>query len=287
MTFVRIGRPSIGTAAEPLPRLTAAWIDVAVKHVLWFDGEFRSVVDLKEVGLHKYATHPTTDVWFVAFAIDDGPVQIWSRGDPVPAVWFEAAADPSWAAHAHNAAFDVALMQHVVASRYGFPIIPLERCRCTMAMAMALGLPAKLGALADALELVNRKDAAGERLMRLMSKPRKPRPGEDPAGTYWHDEPEKLQRLRFYVTRDAEVLREAGNCLLALPAAEQALWEHTCQITSAAFTSIGHSPKQRARSPRPRRPRSTPSWPSSPAAPSRELTRSRGCCSGCDSADAQ
>ena len=109
MTFVRIGRPSIGTAAEPLPRLTAAWIDVAVKHVLWFDGEFRSVVDLKEVGLHKYATHPTTDVWFVAFAIDDGPVQIWSRGDPVPAVWFEAAADPSWAAHAHNAAFDVAL----------------------------------------------------------------------------------------------------------------------------------------------------------------------------------
>ena len=57
-----------------------------------------------------------------------------------------------------------------------------------MAMCLALGLPAKLGAAADALELVNRKDAAGERLMHQMSKPRKPRQGEDPAGTYWFDD---------------------------------------------------------------------------------------------------
>jgi hypothetical protein len=45
-----------------------------------------------------------------------------------------------------------------------------------------LGLPAKLGMAADALELANRKDAAGERLMHQMSKPRRPRKGEDPAG---------------------------------------------------------------------------------------------------------
>ena len=57
--------------------------------------------------------------------------------------------------------------------RYGFPLIPPERHRCTQAMCLALGLPAKLGLLADVLELANRKDAAGERLMHQMSKPRK------------------------------------------------------------------------------------------------------------------
>ena len=39
----------------------------------------------------------------------------------------------------------------MLAPRYGFPIVPLERHRCTMAMCLALGLPAKLGAAADAL----------------------------------------------------------------------------------------------------------------------------------------
>ena len=64
-----------------------------------------------------------------------------------------------------------------MAPRFGWPLVPLERHRCTMAMALALGLPAKLSAAADALELANRKDAAGERLMHQMSKPRRARQG--------------------------------------------------------------------------------------------------------------
>ena len=78
-------------------------------------------------------------------------------GDPVPPELIEAAADPSWVVCAHNDAFETAIEQHVLAPRYGLPIIPLERHRCTMAMCLALGLPAKLGAAADALELKTAK----------------------------------------------------------------------------------------------------------------------------------
>ena len=35
----------------------------------------------------------------------------------------------------------------------------------------------------------------GARLMRQLSRPRKPRDGEDPAGIYWHDDREKLETL--------------------------------------------------------------------------------------------
>ena len=125
---------------------------------------------------------------------------------------------------AHNDAFETAIEQHVLAPRYGWPIIPPERHRCTMAMCLALGLPAKLGAAADALELANRKDAAGERLMRQMSKPRKPRKGEDPAGAYWFDDQERLDRLYSYCKQDVEVERELYNRLPPLSAAEQTLW---------------------------------------------------------------
>ena len=144
-----------------------------VQHVLHRDIETRSRVDLRKVGAHKYAADPSTEVLCVAFAVDDGPVQLWLPGDPVPPEFIEAAANPSWIVCAHNDAFETAIEQHVLAPRHGWPLIPLERHRCTMAMCLALGLPAKLSAVADALELANRKDAAGERLMHQMSKPRR------------------------------------------------------------------------------------------------------------------
>ena len=192
-------------------------------------------VSLKKVGAAKYAADPSTEVLCVAYAVDDGPVQLWRPGDPVPPEFVEAAANPSWAVVAHNDAFETAIEQHVLAPRYSFPIVPLERHRCTMAMCLALGLPAKLGAVADALELANRKDAAGERLMHQMSQPRKPRQGEDPAGTYWFDDQERLDRLGGYCKQDVEVARELYNRLPPLSAAEQAVWALSSRINERGF----------------------------------------------------
>jgi DNA polymerase len=65
--------------------------------VLFRDFETRSALNLKRVGSHKYAAHPSTDVWCCAYAVDDGPVSIWVPGDPVPPEFVEAPSsnDPS------------------------------------------------------------------------------------------------------------------------------------------------------------------------------------------------
>ena len=61
-------------------------------HVLHRDYETRSRRDLKRDGTFKYAVDPSTEVLCCAYAVDDGPVQLWKRGDPVPPEFFEAEA---------------------------------------------------------------------------------------------------------------------------------------------------------------------------------------------------
>jgi DNA polymerase len=219
---------------EPLPRRTVVQADVTITHVLHRDYESRSRVDLGKVGTHKYAADPSTEVLCMEFADGGGPVQLCRPGDPVPAEFFEAAENPTWVVCAHNDAYESAIEQHVL-KPLGWPIIPPSRHRCTMAACLALGLPAKLSAAADALELENRKDAAGERLMHQMSKPRRARQGEDPAGTYWFDDQERLDRLYSYCKQDVEVERELHNRLPPLSAAEQALWVVSSRINARGF----------------------------------------------------
>ena len=164
------------------------------------------------------------------------PCSCGCPGDPVPPEFFEAAADPSWVVCAHNDAFETAIEQHVLAPRYGWPIIPLERHRCTMAMCLALGLPAKLSAAADALELVNRKDAAGERLMRQMSKPRQAAQGR---GSGRHLLVRRSGSAAIGSTaiasKTVEVERELYDRLPPLSPAEQALWVLSCRINERGF----------------------------------------------------
>ena len=104
------------------------------------DYETRSTLDLRKVGAWKYATHPTTDVWCCAYAVNDGPVSIWVPGDPVPPEFIEAASNAEWVVSAFNDNFERLIEQHIMAPRYGWPIIPIDRHRCTQAAALSLGL---------------------------------------------------------------------------------------------------------------------------------------------------
>ena len=148
----------------------------------------------------------------------------------------EAANNPAWLVVAHNDAFETAVETDVLAPRYGWPLVPIERHRCTMAMALAAGLPARLSAVADALELANRKDSAGERLMHQISKPRRARKAEDQAGIYWFEDQERLNRLYHYCQQDVDVERELFDRLPPLSASEQALWELSNRINQRGFS---------------------------------------------------
>ena len=131
---------------------------------------------IRVVGAWRYASDPSTDVWCVGYAINDEPVQLWKPNDPDVHHWAisVAAADPDTVFIAHNANFERALFKHILGPRYGWPAIPLERWRCTMAAALALALPAKLAKITAALGLPAKAD---DDIMHRVTKPRAPRSG--------------------------------------------------------------------------------------------------------------
>jgi DNA polymerase len=208
--------------------------------VLFRDVETRSVLRLEDAGVWRYAADPSTEIICVGYAVDDGPDQIWYPGQAIPPVFFEAARNPDWIVVAHNDSFETAIEERVLAPRHAWPIVPLERHRCTMAMALASALPGKLGAVAEVLDLPLRKDAEGARLMRQMARPRKARPGEDPAKIYFLDDPAHLARLKIYCCRDVEIVRELFRRLPPLTASEQALCTLDAKINRRGFATDGH-----------------------------------------------
>jgi len=193
--------------------------------ILHRDYETRSTVELGDMGAHIYAAHASTDVWCCAYAVDDGDMQLWTPGMPVPAEFIEAARNPDWLVSAFNDQFERLIEQHIMAPRYGWPLVPIERHRCTQAAAMALALPMNLARVATALGLEHQKDQAGHRLMLQMSRPRRPCRGEDSNGTYWADDPKKLERLYAYCKQDVETERAAHKRVGFLSAAEQKVWQ--------------------------------------------------------------
>jgi DNA polymerase len=103
--------------------------------VLYRDYETRSTHNLKRVGSWKYASDPITDVWCCAYAVDDEPVALWVPGDQVPQAFIEAEDSHDWVVSAFNDTFERHVEQHIMGPRYGWPVIPLDRHRCTQAAA--------------------------------------------------------------------------------------------------------------------------------------------------------
>jgi DNA polymerase len=183
------------------------------------DFETRATVELKHCGVHVYASHPDTAPWCMAYAIGEGPVELWRLGEPFPDDLFELSMNDDTLWMAHNAAFELAIWNRLCVPRFGWPVLPLERTRCTMAMAYALALPGSLEAAAGSVGLDIGKDMTGRTLMMKMAKPRKVDP------LTWWDSAENLERLYAYCRTDVEVERALEKRLQPLSEAEQRLWE--------------------------------------------------------------
>ena len=112
---------------------------------LHIDFETRSTVDLRKTGLHRYAAHPTTDLWCACWELD-GVEGTWRPGDPIP----DLTAD---IIYAFNAGFEYAIWFNILGPRYGWPVPDITQFRCTAAMAAAMSLPRNLG---DAIAAVHR-----------------------------------------------------------------------------------------------------------------------------------
>lgn len=190
--------------------------------VLHIDFETYSACELRDRGLHNYATDPTTGVHCMAFAWGDGGVTVWrpSEGNFILTLSMFDYVRKGGVVYAHNAAFELAIWNNICVPRYGWPPLNPEQVRCTMAMCYAMGLPGALENAAPALGLAQRKDAVGKRVMLQLAKPKTD-------GEFWTPEtaPEKLEQLYAYCKQDVEVERALHHRLMELSESEQRIWQ--------------------------------------------------------------
>ncbi len=175
------------------------------------------------VNAWRYAADDSTEVLCCSYAVDSGDVGLWSPDQAIPEAFVTAAADPSWLVVAHNDEFDSAIETYLLAPKYGWPIVPPDRHRCTMALARANALPGSLEGAGAALGLAFQKDKAGAITMRKIA-----RYQIEPT-------PAQLAQLGEYCKQDTRVARELFNTLPPLTDDEQAVWREDRVINARGF----------------------------------------------------
>lgn len=177
------------------------------------------------VSAYQYSIHPTTEVIYACYAIDDGPVQHWRayRGDPFPDDLAQAVA-AGWTIAAHNAGFEFLIWNNNLRPLFDLPELPIEQMDCTAARAAIMALPRDLDGVTKAMGMEHQKDDTGHKLMLKMSKPRRPRKNEDPEQIYWHESEADMERLGLYCERDVEAERGLDKVLKPMTKFQRAQW---------------------------------------------------------------
>ena len=168
--------------------------------MIWIDFETRSRCDLLTAGAYNYAQDLSTDVLCMAYAYDEGEVQLWLPGQPLP----------DFTGHqirAHNAAFERLIFWYVLQQDY-----PLESFYCTAAEARANCAPGNLEDAGRFAGASMRKDHRGKQLIRLLSVPR--------ADGTFNDDPALLQEMYDYCAQDVRTMRALGKVMRTLSAEE-------------------------------------------------------------------
>ena len=79
--------------------------------MIWLDFETKSNCDLLKHGVYNYAQDLSTEVLCMCYAIDDGEVQTWLPGQPLPDFGTQQI-------RAHNAAFERLIFWYLLQQNY-------------------------------------------------------------------------------------------------------------------------------------------------------------------------
>lgn len=184
------------------------------------DIETYSSNDLLTGGVYKYVEAPDFTILLLAYAVDDGAVQIvdLAGGEELPEWLKSALLNGAVEKRAFNATFE-----RVCISKYfGLPKpMPAMPWRCTMVAAARMGLPLSLEKCGEVLRIRDQKMKEGKDLIKKFSIPDKKRGRIMPA-----DAPEDWETFKAYCIRDVEAEMEIGRKVgrLAQPDWEQDLY---------------------------------------------------------------
>jgi len=188
---------------------------------LHLDFETCSAVNLKEVGAHVYARHPSTQVICASYALDDQVVcstDFRTKLDGLAHV--DTLIQQGVVLHGWNVVFERLIWNHVVAPKMGFdPVFP-DQTVCTMATGACYGLPLKLETAARVAGSPHLKNTDGHAVMLRMARPRSTNPD-----VWWHEcDPPKLAALIDYNRDDVEAERAISKLLPRMTYFERRVW---------------------------------------------------------------
>ena len=175
---------------------------------LWLDRETFAEIDLKEVGVYRYAE--TAEDLLISYALGDGPAKVWDcAAEEMHDELYYAMEDEDGEVWAHNAQFDRAI--HNGPNQLRLPRVVLERWRCSMAMALSHALPASLDELCRVLkvpaDMAKIKD--GKKLIGLFCKPQPANRKVRRATRLTH--PAEWARFKEYAANDITAMHECVN----------------------------------------------------------------------------
>lgn len=198
-----------------------------MKTRLWLDYETRSSLNLKEVGLDRYAKADVTEVLMLAWAIDDGDVNLWlpCLGEPMPTLLAACFEDPNVQLCAWNYNFERDITEyklgiHTDQKRWYDPSV----------MCANMSLPIGLARAGDALGIAGEKLEGGKALLKVFSMLTKQKKivlkkNPDAPAFYfkdWNTNPEQWEEFKSYCKQDVIAEREVHHAAVAL----------NCPITS-------------------------------------------------------
>jgi len=190
---------------------------------LWLDFESRSRLNLKEVGLDRYAKSPLTEVLMLAWAIDRAYPNLWlpCLGEPMPKELFEALMDAETEVCAWNYNFEKDILQYQMGIT-----IPQERWYDPSITCANMSLPIGLHRAGQALNVSEQKThlIGDERLTKVFSQLTKQlkrvlkKNPDAPAWYYkdWNSHPEQWEEFKKYCIQDVIAERDVDDAAIAL-----------------------------------------------------------------------
>ncbi len=180
-------------------------------------------IDIRKVGAHRYARHPSCEVLIACFYLpDEGDIITWLPYKERMPLKLRRYIESGGKIGAHNANFERLVYQHALKRMHpDIPDIDKKQWVCTAAKAAASGLPRSLDKALFAAGSKKTKDPEGAKLIKIFSVPRKPTKKDPSTRIRPEDAPEKFEAFIKYCRIDVEGEMELDVLLPDLRKREQ------------------------------------------------------------------
>lgn len=179
---------------------------------------------LPSIGAARYAEHHTTVPLMLAYRLPGYETVCWDARNPIEPFSLLDHVERGGLVSGWNVAFEWWIWNRVCVPRWGWPVLPIRQCRCTMGRARAHALPGSLDIAGEVLGIDSKKDKDGARLMKIFSMPRNPTKHDLRRRILPGDDEVQFEAYKRYNIRDVDAEYEISQRIPELSADELEYW---------------------------------------------------------------